>query len=144
PAAGHSRHPHGDSRGDKRAGRTQPKTARVPPDGRREHSRSATLVARTHDDDARAAHRKDDAVLARPLRHQRRESEGWLLDVAAERHAPPARAWKLRHAHERDLARPGDDDLPRFATEPERTPERELGARIDGAVHRRDRELFRN
>ena len=103
--------PNADAGAEGRAGEIPGKTARVPQDGGRKYSRSAALVAGTHDDDARAVARKDDALLARPFRDQRAESERRLLDVAAKRHAAPERARKLRRANEENLARSGDDDF---------------------------------
>src|ERR1700730_10172848 len=101
------------------------------------------MVARPNAPWAGAPARKDDAFLARPFRHQHSKSPGRVLDVVAERHAASQCAWKFRHARQKNLTRPGDDDLSRFATEPAGTPERELGARVDGAVHGRYRQLHR-
>ena len=100
-------------------------------------------MARTNADIARAAGGKNDAFLARPFRNQRAESQGRLLDVAAERHATAKCARQLRHLDEKNVTRSRDDDLSRSSKKPEGTPKRELGARVNGTFHDRDRQLHR-
>src|SRR4029434_2219493 len=118
-SAKHSRPTNGNQRGERAGPKSSGESARSSHDGKGKHSRPSPLVAGADDDWAGAASRKNDALLARPFCDQRTKSQKRLLDVAAKRHTAPQRLGKFRHARQKNVTRPGDDDLPRSSPEPQ-------------------------
>ena len=76
-------------------------------------------VAVPHALHAASAARKDDAVLAQPLRHQQRQGAQRRLHARPVRAAAPACPGQLPHVAAGDVARPGHDGLARHHPEQE-------------------------
>ncbi len=112
---------------------------RPPPLPARQVRPRPPLVARPDGAHESSSDRADDARLARLVRDLEPDRRLAAADDPPEQHVPPLRARlvsRSRNARDRE---PRDAPLPQRAREREGRAERELRARVDGALHARPR-----